>query len=146
MADEAEPRSETSDGLFSVRTRILENIVSGSGFEALAADGAWIHEDELDALLAVCRDVLESQAIADELAYILLHLGDDVIQRRRVYVMRPSESGRVELVAQSATTDELLRIAPHPVHGVRVVERGMGALRTPPRTYVDGKLVRRGTW
>jgi hypothetical protein len=60
-------------------------------------------------------------------------------------VMRPPESGHVELVAQSATTDDFVIISPHPVQGVRVVERGFGALRTPFRTYVDGRLVRRST-
>ena len=143
LSDEVEPTTETDDGVFAVRTKILEHILRGSAFEQLVADDAWIWEDELDALLAVCRDALASQAVADELAYILIHLGDDVIQWRRVYVVRPPGSGRVELVAQSATTDDFLIISRHPVQGVRVVERGIGALRIPPQTYLDGRLVRR---
>jgi hypothetical protein len=105
------------------------------------ADDAWLDEDGLVPLLAVCRDALESQAVADELAYVLNHLGDDVIRDRRVYVTRRPEIGRVELFARSATTDDVLIISPDPVDGVRVVERGVGAMRLPAQTYVDGKLL-----
>jgi len=136
------PTTSTNDGLFRVPTKILEHILDGSGYDELAADDAWLWEDDLDALLAVCRDALDSQAVGDELAYVLIHLGDDVIQGRRVYVMRTAEAYQVELVAQSATTDDVLLISPYPLGGVRVVERGVGAMRTPARTYVDGKLVR----
>ena len=136
------PTTSTNDGVFQVPTKILEHILDGSGYDELAAEGAWLGEDDLDPLLAVCRDALDSQAVADELAYVLVHLGDDVIEGRRVYVMRTGEFPQVELVAQSATTDDVLIVSPNPLGGVRVVERGVGAMRTPVRTYVDGKLVR----
>lgn len=145
MSEEAEPITRTDDGLFWVRTKILEHIAAGSQFADVRADDAWLYEDGLVPLLAVCRDALESQAVANELAYILNHLGDDVIQDRRVYVTRRPEIGQVELVAQSATTDDVLIISPDPFHGVRVVERGFGAMRLPAQTYVDGKLVPRET-
>jgi hypothetical protein len=143
MSEEAEPITRTDDGLFWVRTKILEHIAAGSEFADVRADDAWLYEDGLVPLLAVCRDVLESQAVADELAYILNHLGEDVIDGRRVYVMRRPEIGQVELVAQSATTDDVLIISPDPIHGVRVVERGVAAMRLPAQTYVDGKLIPR---
>ena len=142
MSENDDPITTTDDGLFWVRTKVLEHIAAGSEFADVYADGAWLTEDGLVPLLAVCRDALESQAVADELAYILNHLGDDVIDGRRVYVTRRAEIGRIELVAQSATTDELLIISPDPIDGVRVVERGVGAMHIPPQTYVDGKLVR----
>jgi hypothetical protein len=145
MSEEPEPVTRTDDGHFWVRTKILEHIVAGSQFADVHADDAWVYEDGLVALLAVCRDALESQAVADELAYVLHHLGDDVIDGRRVYVTRTREIGRVELVALSATTDDALIISPHPLQGVRVVERGVGAMRVPAQTYVDGRLVPRET-
>jgi hypothetical protein len=142
MSDELEPMTSTDDGVFHVRTAILEHLQAGSSYDELAAAGAWLREDELDALLAVCRDALDSPAIADELAYLLTHLGDDVIDGRRVYVVRTADTGgRVELIARSATTDEVLVITAHPLRGIRVAERGPGATRTPRRTYVYGKLV-----
>jgi hypothetical protein len=139
---EREPTTTTGDGVFSVRTAILEHLVDGSAFEVLRRDDAWLWEEELDPLLAVCREAPGLQAVADELAYILIHLGDDVIHGRRVYVLRGGEFGQVELVAQSATTDDLLLISRHPVRGVRVDGRGVGAFRETARTYVDGGLVR----
>jgi len=142
VADEAE-RMSTNDGVFSVPTKIVEHLVDGSDLDALVAADAWIYEDDLDALLAVCRDTPEAQRIADDLAYILLHLGDDVIDMRRVYVLRRPPLGPVELVARGTTTGEVLVISPHPMHGVRVAEHGIGLTHVPPRTYVDGKRVRR---
>jgi hypothetical protein len=142
VADDAE-RTSTNDGVFSVPTRIVEHLVGGSDLDALIAADAWIYEDELDALLAVCRELPEAQQIADDLAYILLHLGDDVIDMRRVYVLRRAPVGPVELVARGTTTDEVLVITPHPMNGVRVAEHGIGLYHVPPRTYVDGKPVRR---
>ncbi len=141
MSDEAERTTSTQDGVFWVRTKVLEHIVEGSDFDRVLADDAWLYEDELDPLLAVCREALESQAVADELAYILNHLGDDVIDGRRVYVARRPEIGRVELFARSATTDDVLVISPDPLGGVRVVERGIGAMRIPAQTYIDGKRI-----
>jgi hypothetical protein len=141
MSEEPEPITRTEDGLFWVRTKILEHIAAGSQFADVLADGAWLDEDGLVPLLAVLRDGSGSQAVADELAYILNHLGDDVIRGRRVFVTRTPEIGVVELVAQSATTDDVLVISPNPIGGVRVVERGVGAMRVPVQTYVDGKLV-----
>ena len=85
----------------------------------------------------------DAQRIADDLAHILLHLGDDVIDMRRVYVLPRPPAGPLELVARGTTTDEVLVISPHPMHGVRVAEHGIGLSHVPPRTYVDGKLVRR---
>jgi hypothetical protein len=142
VADDAE-RTSTNDGVFSVPTKVVEHLVGGSDLHTLVAAGAWIYEDDLDALLAVCRDTPEAQGIADDLAYILLHLGDDVIDMRRVYVLRRPPFGPVELVARGTTTDEVLVITPLPMQGVRVAEHGIGLTHVPPRTYVDGKLVRR---
>jgi hypothetical protein len=142
VADDAE-RTSTNDGVFSVPTRIVEHLVGGSDLDALIAADAWIYEDELDALLAVCRELPEAQQIADDLAYILLHLGDDVIDMRRVYVLRRAPVGPVELVARGTTTDEVLVVTPHPLNGVRVAEHGIGLYHVPARTYVDGKPVRR---
>jgi hypothetical protein len=141
VAGDAE-RTSTNDGVFSVPARIVEHLVGGSDLDALIAADAWIYEDELDALLAVCRELPEAQQIADDLAYILLHLGDDVIDMRRVYVLRRMPIGPVELVARGTTTDEVLVITPHPMNGVRVAEHGIGLYHVPPRTYVDGKPVR----
>jgi hypothetical protein len=143
MSDEPERTTSTQDGVFWVRTKILEHILAGSQFADLMADEAWLDEDGLVPLLAVCRDALDSQAVADELAYVLNHLGEDVIDGRRVYVLRRPEIGRVELYAKSATTDDVLLISPDPIEGVRVVERGVGAMRLPAETYVDGRLVPR---
>ncbi len=142
MADDVE-RTSTNDGVFSVPTRIVEHLVGGSDLDALVAADAWIYEDELDALLAVCREMPDAQRIADDLAHILLHLGDDVIDMRRVYVLARPPVGPLALVARGTTTDEVLVISPHPMHGVRVAEHGIGLSHVPPRTYVDGKLVRR---
>ncbi len=142
MADDVE-RTSTNDGVFSVPTRIVEHLVGGSDLDALVAADAWIYEDELDALLAVCREMPDAQRIADDLAHILLHLGDDVIDMRRVYVLSRPPVGPLALVARGTTTDEVLVISPHPMHGVRVAEHGIGLSHVPPRTYVDGKLVRR---
>ena len=142
MADDAE-RTSTNDGVFSVPTRIVEHLVGGSDLDALVAADAWIYEDELDALLAVCREMPDAQRIADDLAHILLHLGDDVIDMRRVYVLPRPPSGPLELVARGTTTDEVLVVSPLPMHGVRVAEHGIGLSHVPPRTYLDGKLVRR---
>jgi hypothetical protein len=142
VADDAE-RTSTNDGVFSVPTRVVEHLVAGSDFDALLAADVWISEDDLDALLAVCREIPETQQIADDLAYILLHLGDDVIEMRRVFVVRRPGVDPVELVACGTTTTEVVVVTPHPLHGVLVAEHGFGLVHVPPRTYVDGKLVRR---
>jgi hypothetical protein len=140
---EPEPITTTRDGAFWVQTKILDHIVGGSDYDAVAADDAWVLEDGLDPLLAVCREVLDSQDVANELAYVLTHLADDVIQDRRVYVIRRPEINRVELVARSATTDDVLIVSPDPLLGVRVVLRGPGAGHSPVQTYVDGRRVPR---
>ena len=140
---ESEPITTTRDGAFWVRTKILDHIVGGSDYDAVAADDAWVLEDGLDPLLAVCREVLDSQDVADELAYILTHLADDVIDDRRVYVIRRPEINRVELVARSATTDDVLIVSPDPLGGVRVVLRGPGAGHSPVQTYIDRRRVPR---